>query len=161
MRMNNFNTNNDANQNRLTKILTNASGASVDIELAFAEVQHKARKNAFKERGLHESKTHQPDLRHLLGIKPDKHKRLLPKGCDHESLWVDANGVPQVFVFQPYELTNEEIIGNIELCNQLGLKMQISAANSWHCAGRTLLVGLQRKEPISIHKSKHKKGVAE
>jgi hypothetical protein len=37
--------------------------------------------------------------------------------------------------------------------------MDISAAESWHCAGKTVLVELRKREPISVNKGKAKGGV--
>jgi hypothetical protein len=145
MKVNRFNTDNDSRHDRLVTILTNAKEAGVDVELAFAEVQEKERYNTFQARGLRKSKIRQPDLCHLLGIKPNKEKRLLPYGCDHPSLWVDENDVPQALVFQPYQLSYEEIVKNIELCESLSLKMKFNSKGSWHYAGKTLLVEITKK----------------
>ncbi|HHU98212.1 MAG TPA: hypothetical protein GXX67_13295 [Petrimonas sp.] len=146
MKVNRFNTDNDSRHDRLVKILTDAKEAGVNILDAFADAEEESRKEGLKSQGLRLSRVQKPELTHLLGLRPTKEGYLLhPHGCDHPSLWVDENNVPQVFVFQPYQLSYEEIAKNVELCESHGLEMNISATNSWHCAGKTLLVEITKK----------------
>ncbi|NMB01438.1 MAG: hypothetical protein GX971_07990 [Firmicutes bacterium] len=160
-KLNRFNVDNCPQHERLVKILTNAYNAGVDIELAFAEVQEKIRKRRWMDDGLRESRARHLDLNALVGKKYDALHPLIPLGDDHPSLWLDEHGNVVRYVSHLYELNHEAILGNAELCERLGLKMRISAADSWHCAGKTVLVELRKREPISVNKGKAKGGVTQ
>jgi len=159
MKTKRFNTTGDAQHKRLVKILTDASNAGVDIESAFAEVQEKTRKKNWIACGLKESQAGYLDLNAMVGEKSDASHPFIPLGDDHRSIWLDEHGNVARYVFQPYGLSHKEILGNVELCDRLGLEMDISAAESWHCAGKTVLVELRKREPISVNKGKAKGGV--
>ena len=157
MRPNRFNEDNCPQHERLVKILTNAYRAGVDIELAFAEVQEKIRKRRWIAGGLRESRARHVDLNALAGKNFNASHPLVPLGDDHSSIWLDEHRNVVRYVFQPYGLSHGQILGNVELCDQLGLEMHISAAKSWHCAGKTLLV--EFRKPASVDRARQEGGV--
>ena len=93
----------------------------------------------------------------LVGKKSDASHSLVPLGDDHSSIWLDEHRNAVRYVFQPYGLSHGQILGNVELCDQLGLEMHISAAKSWHCAGKTLLV--EFRKPASVDRARQEGGV--
>jgi hypothetical protein len=68
-----------------------------------------------------------------------------PPGCDHVSLWRGALG-RLVFVSQPYNLDQRTIQEMIEWGRPLKLQFHITAWQSWHYPGHTLLVAWTRDE---------------
>lgn len=156
-KLNRFNVDNGPLHKRLVRILTNASNAGVDIESVFAEVQEKTRKKTWTAGRLKESPARHLDLNAMVGRKSDALHPLIPLGDDHRSIWLNEHGNVVRYVFQPYGLSHKQILGNVELCDRLGLEMHISAAKSWHYAGKTLLVELRK--PISVDKVKQEGGV--
>lgn len=149
--MNRFNPENNVQQKRLVKILADAANAGVDVDLAYAEVQEKIRRRAQEDRHLRESNPRYPDVLHLLGQNPDEKNRLIPPGNDHESLWVNADGEVESYIFQPYHMDLEKIRSLVEFCEKHGLTAHINAARSWHCAGKTMLVELRKLPQTPIN----------
>lgn len=69
----------------------------------------------------------------------------LPPGNDHESLW-SKGGVPSVFVFQPYQIEDQNLILLARFCEQNGLRASITTWPAWHYPGRVLHVEITRKD---------------
>ncbi len=68
-----------------------------------------------------------------------------PPACDHTDLFV-KDGETVVFVTQPYRLAWEAMQKLVDYCRRFGLRADVSAQESWHFPGRTLVIGLARPE---------------
>lgn len=69
----------------------------------------------------------------------------LPPGSDHASLW-NRDGVPFVFVFQPYGMSYEAIRELTAFCEQWELRFDIDDWPSWHFPGAILTVEIHNKD---------------
>jgi hypothetical protein len=70
-----------------------------------------------------------------------------PPGTDHPWLFL-RDGKPALFVSQPYTLSWDEMQRLVDWCRERGLRVDLSADESWHFPGRTLAVRIARSEAL-------------
>ena len=96
-----------------------------------------------KQRELKRSNGH-PCINRLLGRRCFGHGGCLNfPGSDHASLWNKA-GRPHTYVTQPYQLNLKELEAISTFCREYKLEVLISAQDSWHFPGATILLEVTR-----------------
>jgi hypothetical protein len=71
-------------------------------------------------------------------------KCILRSPIDDHIYEFTKNGKTVSLVAQPYEITDEEIDKAVQFCKANDFRMKITASDSWHFPGKTLLVEFRR-----------------
>jgi len=116
-------------------------------ERAFEEAIEKYRYKAFIDRyGVKRSSGHTCINRLLgkwcIGLSGNCH---LPAANDHISFWL-KDGKPYLYVSQPYDLSLEDMRKLVPFCDEHDLDLTVTASNSWHSPGHTLLIVVSRRK---------------
>jgi hypothetical protein len=86
----------------------------------------------------------------------DKHRKKgsvvtkTPPATDHGTIF-GREGVPVLFVSQPYKLNHDQLLQIMDFCEANNLQVEIDASRSWWFAGKTLAVIFKPKERSSYH----------
>ena len=105
-----------------------------------------------KRYNLKESSSRQSCLCYFLGKRCSGNDSYVSDLCihfdcrvvDHHSVWT-RNGKPFVFIFQPYDLSLENMRTIIKVCDEYNLVVDVSN-HSWHFPSATLLIEVHHKE---------------
>jgi hypothetical protein len=131
--------------------LLQAEGEDV-ANRAFAEAVSDDRKTAFLKSGGVKMVRGKPPCFYRLKKEscPDAHSQADYSKCVLRSPIADhiyeftKNGKTHSLVAQPYEITHEEIDKAVQFCKANDFRMKITASDSWHFPGKTLLVEFRR-----------------
>lgn len=135
--------------------LLEAEGVGM-VRRVYAEAAHEAiMKDFASSKGLKESTGHPCISRLIQGKCGSDGRRVrplrnniscrLPCGNDHVSMWL-KNGQPHSYISQPYNLSLRELRELVDFCDTHGLTAEVTAGNSWHFPGASLLLEVKKTE---------------
>jgi len=80
-------------------------------------------------------------VKRLLGKRCDYSRSddfdCMEMGYDHPSLW-NRDGKPVVFLFQPYQLGHDDILGLAEMARKHQFYLSVATRPAWHYPGSVL-----------------------
>lgn len=120
----------------------------------FSAVVGKARRQAFcRIHGVE-----QINYRSYLERYPKKGPTVtkIPPATDHGALF-GKEGIPSLFVSQPYALEHSQLLQIMDFCEVNNLKVKLGASLSWWLAGKTLILTFKANEEAIVREKGHDK----